>query len=272
MSGELRVAMVGFGAIGRSLAALIQAQLPQVRLTGIAKRSPPSESDRALVSPDTTFVETASALSNIPADVVIECAGHQALVAFAPTLLREGRELLIASVGALAEQPLEASLLEAAAQGRARILLSTGAIGAVDLLCAARIGGLQSVCYTGRKPPRAWVGTPAEPLAQQALSAGRSVTVFEGTAREAALRFPQNANVAATVALAGIGFEKTQAVLVADPELHFNQHSIQAEGAFGQFELTLRGNTQSSQPKTSVLVAFSLARYLSNRQAALAFA
>jgi aspartate dehydrogenase len=272
MSGDLKVAMVGFGAIGRSLAALIHEQLPRVRLVGIAKRSPPSERDLALVHADTRFVETAAELSNLAADVVVECAGHQALAAFAPTLLREGRELLIASVGALAERSLEASLREAAVQGGTRLLLSTGAVGAVDLLCAARIGGLWGVSYTGSKPPRAWMGTPAERLAHSAQEAGRPVEVFEGTAREAALRFPQNANVAATVALAGVGFEATRARLVADPQLRVNQHAVQAEGTFGHFELTLRGNAQSTQPKTSVLVAFSLARYLTHRQSVLSFA
>jgi aspartate dehydrogenase len=272
MNGELKVAILGFGAIGRSLAALIREQLPHVILIGVAKRSPPSERDRAVVHAGTRFVDTPAALANLPADVVIECAGHQALAAFAPVLLREGRELLIASVGALADQALEASLREQASQGRARLLLSTGAIGAVDLLAAAQIGGLREVSYTGSKPPRAWIGTAAEALAQTAQVANEPVDLFQGTARQAALRFPQNANVAATVALAGIGFEDTCVRLVADPQLHVNQHAVQAEGVFGKFELTVRGNTQSGQPKTSVLVAFSLARYLTHRQSVLSFA
>lgn len=272
MSGELKVALVGLGAIGRSLAALIQDQMPHVSLIGVAKRSPPSERDRAAVHTTTKFVDTPEELAQLPADVVIECAGHQALAAFAPAVLREGRELLVASVGALADRALETSLREAAAHGGARLLLSTGAIGAVDLLSAARIGGLREVSYTGSKPPRAWIGTPAEALAQGAVTTNEPVDVFEGTAREAALRFPQNANVAATVALAGIGFEATRVLLVADPRLQVNQHAVQAEGTFGQFNLTVRGNTQSAQPKTSVLVAFSLARYLTHRQSVLAFA
>jgi aspartate dehydrogenase len=272
MSGELKVAMVGFGAIGRSLAALIRDELPQVSLIGVAKRSPPSERDRALAHPDTRFVEGAAALSKLAADVVIECAGHQALAAYAPAVLREGREMLIASVGALADRSLEASLRESAAQGRTKLLLSTGAVGAVDLLCAARIGGLHRVSYTGSKPPHAWKGTPAETLANTALAANTRVDVFEGTAREAALRFPQNANVAATVALAGLGFEATHARLVVDPQLQVNQHVVQAEGAFGHFELAIRGNAHGAQPKTSALVAFSLARYLMHRQAVLSFA
>lgn len=272
MSGGCKVAMVGFGAIGRSLAAIIRERLPDVSVIGVAKRSPPSESDRACVHPATRFVDTPAALARLPADLVIECAGHQALAAFAPALLREGRELLIASVGALADPELESSLREAALQGRTRLLLSTGAIGAVDLLCAARIGGLRGVSYTASKPPRAWLGTAAEALAQSAQSQSVPVDLFEGTAREAALRFPQNANVAATVAMAGIGFEQTRVRLVADPRLHVNQHTIEAEGTFGHFDLTVLGNPQSAHAKTSMLVAFSLARYLTYHQSFLSFA
>lgn len=272
MSDTLKVAILGFGAIGRSLAALIQEQLPQISLIGIAKRSAPTDRDRASVPADTPFVDTPAALADLAADVVIECAGHQALAVFGPVLLREGRELLVASVGALADRSVEDSLLEAAIQGRTKLLLSTGAIGAVDLLCAARIGGLQEACYTGSKPPRAWLGTPAEALALSAEAAKEPVDVFEGTAREAALCFPQNANVAATVALAGIGFEATRVRLIANPQLHLNQHAVEAKGAFGHFEFTVCGNPHSTQPKTSVLVAFSLARYLTHRQSVLSFA
>jgi aspartate dehydrogenase len=264
--------MIGFGAIGRSLAALIREQLPHVSLIGVAKRSPPSEQDRASVFEGTRFVDTPAAFAKLPAELVIECAGHQALAAFAPDLLREGRDLLIASVGALADRALEASLREAALHGRARLLLSTGAIGAVDLLCAARIGGLRGVNYTGSKPPRAWLGTAAEVIAHSAEADAVPVVVFEGTAREAALRFPQNANVAATVALAGIGLDETRVRLVADRRLHANQHSVHAEGIFGNFELTVSGNAQSTQPKTSVMVAFSLARYLAQKKSVLSFA
>jgi aspartate dehydrogenase len=272
MNGELKVAMIGFGAIGRSLAAIIREQLPHVSLIGVAKRSPASEHDRASVHETTRFVDKPADFAKLPAQLVIECAGHQALAAFAPDLLREGRELLIASVGALADRALEAMLRESALRGRTRLLLSTGAIGAVDLLCAARMGGLWRVSYTGSKPPRAWLGTPAEVLAHSTEAGDAPVVVFEGTAREAALRFPQNANVAATVALAGVGLEETRVRLVSDRRLLANQHSVHAEGTFGHFDLTVCGQTHSTQPKTSVLVALSLARYLAEKTSALLFA
>lgn len=270
MTNALRIAMLGFGAIGRSLAAVIRERLDEVTIVGIAKRTAADARDRALVSASTAFVRTPAELVGLDMDMVVECAGHEALAAFGPVVLQRGRDLLLASVGALADDTLANTLRDAAERGGAKILISTGAIGALDLLTAARMGGLEAVTYTGRKPPRAWAGTSAAGLAESAIVSG--VTLFEGTAREAALRFPQNANVAAAVALAGLGFEQTRVQLVADPALHANEHRLSGRGAFGSFELTISGNAQAGQPKTSMLVAFSLARCLATRQSAVAFA
>ncbi len=89
-------------------------------------------------------------------------------------------------------------------------------MGGLDALAAARRAGLSSVSYVSRKPPAAWLGTPAERVADlSALTA--AAAVFTGTAREAALAFPQNANVVAAIALAGLGFDETQVTLMADP-------------------------------------------------------
>jgi aspartate dehydrogenase len=101
-----------------------------------------------------------------------------------------------------------------------------------------------------------WAGAPAaEAFDLSALTA--PAVHFEGTAREAALRYPKNANVAAAVALAGLGFEETRARLVADPGAVGNMHEIEAEGAFGRFRFEITGASLPDNPRSSALAAMS---------------
>ena len=90
-----------------------------------------------------------------------------------------------------------------------------------------------------------------------------------GDFSEAALLYPQNANVAAAVALAGLGFEATAVELVADPDAGGNIHEIEAEGATGRFAIQLQGKPSRTNPKTSALAALSVVRALLNEQATI---
>lgn len=90
-----------------------------------------------------------------------------------------------------------------AAQSGSRIIAAAGAIAGLDGLVACRLAGLTRFVYTSTKPPAAWRGTPAEAAADLGALTAPAV-VFAGSVREAALAFPMNANLAATVALAGM--------------------------------------------------------------------
>ncbi|MGH7088308.1 MAG: aspartate dehydrogenase, partial [Stellaceae bacterium] len=215
-----------------------------------------------------TVVDTLTALLEPAPDLVVEVAGHGALSTHGTAVLEAGIDLLAVSIGALADAELMDRLLAAAKRSGAQLLLAPGAVGGIDALAAMRLRGLARVRYRGVKPPIAWRGTPAERLLDLARLAQRT-SFYQGNAREAALAYPQNANVAATIALAGLGFEATEVELVADPEAPGNRHEIEAEGATGRFRIVLDGRPSEANPKTSALAALSVARVILNRSAAI---
>jgi aspartate dehydrogenase len=226
----MKIALIGLGAIGSWL--------------------------EARLDPKPVIIRRGDALPM--ADVVVEVAGHGALAQYGVAALKQGSDLVITSIGALADQALWLSLQQAAT--RSKILLPAGAVAGIDALAAARLGGLDQVRYSSRKPPASLSDTL--PLDQESV-------VFEGNARDAALQFPKNANVAATIALAGIGFEKTEVRIIADPALTQNVHVLEATGNFGTFTMTIAGRPLPSNPKSSSLTAMSLLRCIENRQSAI---
>ncbi|MEE9152150.1 MAG: aspartate dehydrogenase domain-containing protein, partial [Thermoplasmata archaeon] len=82
-------------------------------------------------------------------------------------------------------------------------------------------------------------------------------TLFEGSAREAVKLFPKNVNVAATVSLAGIGFERTKVKIIADPQTNRNHHRIEVKGEFGTMVTEVNNIPFEKNPKTSRIAAQS---------------
>ncbi|MCB5363128.1 aspartate dehydrogenase [Pusillimonas sp. CC-YST705] len=263
-----RIAMIGFGAIGRAVIEAIREE-PRLKLVQlIATPGKVSEVQAQLatlgLSEPPLVSESLILDGSCPVDCVVECAGHAAIQEHVLPALQEGLPCVLVSIGALSEPGLAEALEMAAGQGNTQLHLLSGAIGGIDALAAARIAGLEEVVYTGRKPPMGWLGSPAEETLDLAALTQAEV-FFEGTARDAAQQFPKNANVAATLALAGIGLDRTRVRLIADPEVTENIHHYQARGAFGRMEVTMVGKPLASNPKTSALTVYSVVRALCNR-------
>ena len=259
------IAMVGFGAIGQALARQLGTDSRLVLTQVVVPPSPPEALQRAAaqLAPQARVLAALDLGPEQRPDLVVECAGHSAVDAHLLSALQEGIPCVMASVGALHDQALLNRLESAASMGNTRVQLVSGAIGAIDALTAARLGGLDEVTYVGRKSPLSWTGTPAEKVCDLAQLNSPQV-IFRGTARQAAQEFPKNANVAATVSLAGLGLDRTQVELIADPGVTRNVHTVVARGAFGRMELTLENFPLADNPKTSALTVYSLARAVRN--------
>ena len=269
----MKLAVIGYGAIvGQMLGALGESgsagEISQVvclcRETS-AERAKTffAETANGMFLERCRLVHTVEALLDAAPEIAVEAAGHAAVEAYGPQILAGGVALIVCSVGALSDSALHEGLLQAAAQGGSRLHLPAGAIGAIDLLAAARLGGISDVLYTSRKPPAAWTGTPA--AARIDLAALKEATAFfEGDARTAARSYPKNANVAATVALAGIGFDATRVRLIADPAAGGNTHTIEVKSASADFFIEIAGKPSPANPKTSMGTGLSVARLVLN--------
>jgi len=259
----LQVAIIGHGAI----AQYVRAKLSALKIIEVAEIVRPGKEARGDERPPRI-----SDLNDLPTrpDLVIDCGGHQAFAAHGPVALAMGIDVMTVSLGALASPQIEKSLQDAAVSGGARLQLLSGAIGGLDALCSAQVGGVSKVNYTGRKPPNGWRGSLAETTIDlDRISA--PTTHFTGTAREAALAYPKNANVAAAVAFAGIGLDDTQVQLIADPTVTENIHEVAVTGDFGSFHFQIAGKGLPGNPRSSALAAMSIVAALAERQKQIGF-
>jgi aspartate dehydrogenase len=255
--------LIGFGAIGRSVYQRMLGHAG-VRITHILVSQPKVAALQAELGSGVTVTHQVPGSTPL----VLECAGHTALTAHVLPALQRGTECAVLSIGALSEPGLPEQLQAAAEQGGTQLHLLAGAIGGIDAISAARQAGLDSVTYTGRKPPAGWRGSPAEQLMNlDALT--EPTVILDATAREAARLYPKNANVAATLSLAGLGLDHTRVRLIADPGVTDNIHEFEAKGAFGEMHVRMRGKPLADNPKTSALTVLSAVRFLHNRTASV---
>jgi aspartate dehydrogenase len=244
---KLRVGIIGAGAIGGEVARALNAeQIPGATLQGTFTR----HSDR------TSAFQSIDELLPV-CDVIVEAAGHEALAEYGPQVLDAGVNLVVVSIGALADSEFRDKLRTS---GPGRMVLCSGAIGGLDVLQAAALSdGLTHVELTTRKRP-----SSLPPAVASAFGSGTDEpqVVFSGSAREAALKFPENLNVAAALALATVGFERTRVTLVADPRVGRTQHRIEASGPLGSYRFEFDNEPLLDRPSTSAVVPAAVLRSL----------
>lgn len=255
----MRIALLGGGTIARLvLEHLRRGDLPGVEVVALSGRSPASRGKALAQAHGIPFVVGREALLAARPQAVLEAASHEAVRQHLVPLLEAGVSVVVLSAGALADDRLREAAERAARAGGAVLYVPSGGIGGLDALKSACIAGVHAVSIRVAKPPGAWKNIPyVDAMGLDLDRLVRAHALYEGPAREGVPHFPQNVNIAAVLAMAGIGFDRTRLEVVADPALTHNTHTIRVTGKTGTFTVILENVPSPDNPKTAWLACYS---------------
>lgn len=263
-----RIGLAGFGNVGRFLAgALDSGAIPHARLAAISARDLEKAARNAADLAARPRIVPLGELCE-HADIVVECATAEALPEIAREVLGKGRLLVLVSAGGVPAFP---DMVEFAERHGGRIRIASGALPGLDSVRCAAEGTITSVKLTSRIRPNSFIGEAY--LEERGFDFSKPVSgpvkVFTGSAGEAAAAFPRHFNVAIALSLAGVGFERTQVEIWADPDLPGAQHLVEVEAE--EIVLTMRSQNFPSKtnPKTSRAVGPSILAALRSMTASL---
>lgn len=261
----LRIGIAGFGAVGDKIAEGLDRGIDGLELAAIAVR------DKVKAEAKLSRLSRAVPLVSIReleplCDIVVECAPASLLPEIVEPIVRAGKAAVVLSCGALLRNEY---LINLARSNGGQIIVPSGAILGLDAVTAAAEGQIQSVRMITRKPVRGLAGAPYLVQNNIDIEGLKSATrVFSGTPREAAIGFPANLNVAVALSLAGIGPDKTELEIWADPDLDRNVHRIEVVSDSATFSMEI-ANIPSENPKTGRITALSVLSCLRKLRAPL---
>ncbi len=235
------VGLIGCGAIGTVLAEAIQRKLVicDELIVYDVDQTKAQQLKRTLKFPVTIAASFEELLMKNPT-VIVEAASQQAAKAYVPTISSKGIQLIVMSTGALLDLDVDMT----------NIRVPSGAIGGIDAIASAAQAGINEVTLTSRKNPKAFNKTNIQ-----------AETIYEGTAEEAARKFPREMNVAATLALT-VRPTKVRVKVISDPAVTRNTHEIQVKWRYGDMFLRFSNEPHPDNPHTSALAAWSAIQLL----------
>jgi aspartate dehydrogenase len=239
----MNLGIIGCGAIGTDVAKVAEnlKEIENIFLFDIDKTKA-NELKKIL---NKATIKTVKEFIN-KVDVVFEAASQDAVEEYAEEILQNGIDLVIMSIGSLFNDKFFSKLENLARNKGCKIYLPSGAVCGIDGILSASIDTIDEVTLVTTKPPKS-LGKKYE----------KRTVIFEGNARQAVKRFPQNINVAASLSLAGVGFDNTIVKIVADPVATRINHKILAHGKFGRLRAEVENMPNPNNPKSSYMASLS---------------
>jgi aspartate dehydrogenase len=179
-------------------------------------------------------------------DVIFEAASQKAVIKYAEDILNAGKDLIIMSIGCFYDEEFKKKLEKIALKKNCKIYIPSGAVCGIDGVLSASIDTIDEVTLVTTKPP-----------SSLDKKYSKRTIVFKGNASEAVKKFPENINVAASLSIAGVGFDNTKVEIVADPVTTRNSHKILAHGRFGRLRAEVENMPNPSNPKSSYMASLS---------------
>ncbi len=184
-------------------------------------------------------------------DIVVEAASVGAVRCYGERVLEHGKDIVILSVGALADAEYAERLAETARRCGRRIRIPSGAIVGLDNLKIGQISNLRRLLLRTTKSPQSL-----------RIDAGERMLIFKGTANDCIRQFPRNINVAVALGLAA--GRQAEVEIWVDPAVERNIHEIFAEGEFGDIYIRVNNVPSPENPATSYMAALSILTLLKN--------
>ena len=252
----MNVGIVGTGAVGRIIGSFLKENgIPALKLAGLHGIVPEQAERLAsdLGVPSLSFEELLDR-----SDILVEATAAAAMPGIVRAAVSAGRTIIALSVGGFASDPDLADFVEA---HPGRLYLPSGGITGIDGLLALREIGLQAVEITTVKAPGSLKGAPFfQEKGHQGLLEGLTgpTTVFSGSAREAIRAFPSNTNLAISVSLGSLGFDRTRITIIADPKTTRTRQHLHAEAGECVLDTVIEGIPLPENPRTSLVATGSV--------------
>ncbi|MDA0306140.1 MAG: aspartate dehydrogenase [Proteobacteria bacterium] len=251
----LRVGIAGLGTVGLPVAKWLDGGVEGLELSAVAAGNQERAEERLQdfnVAVPVLGIKELVAVS----DIIVESAPPEMFVEIAETTLKAGLLFVPLSVTSLLDRM---DLVDLARETGARIIVPTGAILGLDAIRSAALGVVHSVTMLTRKPPAGLKKAPF--VIEQGIDLDgleQPLMLFRGNAAEAAKKFPANVNVAVALGLAGVGPEKTDFEIWADPGVTRNTHTIKVVADTANFEMTIAVQPTPDNPATGMIVPLSV--------------
>jgi aspartate dehydrogenase len=243
----MRVGILGCGAIANLIVNNILATEKEITIEYFYDRDVEKAENLASIANGIAVLNIEELISNV--DLVLEAASPSSVEEHALKVLSKGKSMMIMSVGALMNEDLRNEMVKTAEKNHAKIYTPSGAILGLDGIKAASIGNIKEAKLTTRKSPKSL-----------GKDTNKEEILFEGKASEAVKKFPYNINVAATLSLACN--RDIDVKVIVDPKVNRNVHEVVVIGDFGKFTTRCENLPCATNPKTSMLAAFSAIKLL----------